>query len=378
MKREIHLDNHQFSRPFPKVADRMAFAHKEAWSSPQKNQEPLSLANSSLQILYKELGAHEEDKFIFTPGGAAATNQVFLSTYLDGVRQTGRNHFITTKMEEKPVLLSIKRLEQFGCTGKSASLNSQGLLTRSALEEAITPRTSLVSLSWANGLTGVIHPIHDLAEVCREKGVALHVDASAVIGKLFFRFQDLPIDFLSFEGRKVHAPFGTGGLFIKKDSSLSPLILGESQCNVGGLCALATAVETLSSYFDHLCTETARLRDKLEKGIEQGIPDSCVFFKDVERLPHCSAMAFPSVGNEALLFVLHRQGVYASIGGGDAPLLSEILQACGVESDLTHSAISFTLSYETTEEEIDRAIEIIVESVKKMRTFSSSMREDSL
>jgi cysteine desulfurase len=139
---------------------------------------------------------------------------------------------------------------------------------------------------------------------------------------------------------------------------------------VPGLVALGCAAQETIEARDFLCTETARLRDKLEDGIVSGFPDAMPFFKSCERLPNCTTIGFPGIFNEALLFLLNRKGVYASIGGGNFQQISTILTSCGFEERLAHSAICFSLSRYTTEDEIDRAIEFIVDAAIKLRKTS--------
>ena len=128
-----------------------------------------------------------------------------------------------------------------------------------------------------------------------------------------------------------------------------------------GLVSLACAAKEALECRDLLCTEVARLRDKLEQGIIKVYPKAQVCFKDQERLPHCSTIVFPGILNESLLYLLNRRAVYASIGGGSFQQLGLLLQACGVEEHLAQCGVAFTLSRYTTDEEIDHAIDVINE-----------------
>lgn len=374
MGNTVYLDNHTITRPCSAAIEQMFPFYKEYWgtvSAPHRmGQEIIPLLNHRIKSIYHYLGAESEDQFILTSSGAEGINHVFQSTYFEFVRETGRNHFLTTALEEAPIGMSINRLEKLGCSGKTLPVNSYGQLTGDILEEAIKPRSGLLSLSWANGLTGVIHPIHDLAAVCKKKEVRFHVDASYAIGKLHFQFHDLGVDFLSFDGSLLHAPKGTGGLFIKQGISFSPLIVGDAGINAPALVALEASLSHIDGHFDHFNTEIVRLRDRLEKGVREGFPDAVVFFDQADRLPNCSAIGFPGIASESLLFALHRQGIYASMGGGHCQKLSHILTACGVDSLLAGTALSFALSYDTTEEDIDHAVQKIVESAKKLRSLS--------
>lgn len=377
---KAYLDNHTATRPLRPSVEAMFPFFRDHWGSTtaphQMGQELFPHLSQFSDSLFESLGASASDNFYFFHSSCDAIHHLFLSHYFDSIRNTGRNHILTTNIEEASVLMSLKRLEELGCHGKIMSVNEQGQLTKASFEEALNPRTSLISISWANGLTGVIHPIADIAEVCKAKNIRLHVDASYVIGKLYFRFEDIPIDYLTFDGSLLHAPKGTAGLLTKaKASSLSPFssLMGVS---VGGMAALSRALAENVDMFDHVCLETARLRGKLEKGILDKIPDAQVLFQKADRLPNCSAIAFPGAVSDALLFLLNRKGVYASLGGGHCQKLSHILIASGIEESLAQCALSFSLTFETTEEEIDYAIEVIVDSVQKLKALSSHILEE--
>lgn len=380
MGSRAYLDHHTATRPSSGAVDSLLSFYREKWgavTSPhQMGQEPLFFLSQHLDTILQELGASKEDQFHFCHSGAEAINAVLFSHYLEEVREAGRNHILTTNVEEAPILLSLKRLEKFHCVEKILSVNAQGQITRAMVEEGIKPRTSLLSLSWANRLTGVIHPIADIAEVCREKGIRLHVDASAVIGKLFFHFEDLGIDYLSFDGSVIHAPQGTGGVLVKGGLTFHPLVAGDPNLHAGGVSALAKALSESSDHFDHLNLETARLRDQLESGVQRGVADAVVLFKEVERLPNCTVIAFPGVESDALLYLLNRKGVYASMGGGQTQKLFHVLTASGVDPLMAHCALSFSLSHETTEEEISYAVQTIVDCALQLKQCSAGVWEN--
>jgi cysteine desulfurase len=333
----------------------------------------------SYRAIYQLLGAKEHDDFIFTASGAEAVSQAILSTYMQVTVPTLKNHYISSHIDEAPALMSIARLEQLGCKGTLVSPNKQGQITAEIIGEEISPRTALVSLSWANGLTGVIHPIADIAKLCQQRSIALHVDATHVLGKLFFDLDDIGAQFISFNGDHLHAPKGSGGLWVRSGAGCASLIAGGMEqgglrggnLNVAALAALGHAATEALECRDLVCTEVARLRDNLETGIAAAFPEAVPLYRNQERLPHCTAIAFPGISNEALLYALNRKGVYGCIGGGSFQQISLLLTASGIDLELAQSAVSFSLSRETTEDEIDRAIEIIAGAAKSLRRLSA-------
>lgn len=382
MAHSIYLDNNTTTRPSEQAIAKMLPFLTERWGTPAApyllGQQLFPAIEESLRGIYALLGARESDDFTFTSSGAEGVNQAILSTYFESTLHKGKNQFVTSNIDEAAAIMSIGRLEQLGCVGKMALADKSGRITAQAISEAINPRTALVSLSWANGLTGAINPVDEIAALCKERGIQLHLDATHVLGKIFFDWEELPAHFISFNGDNLHAPKGTGGLFIRADTKCSPLIVGGSEqsghraggLNVPALVALGEAAREAIDSRDLICTETARLRDKLEMGLIDAIPDAEVFFRDQERVPNCSAIAFSGIANEALLYLLNRRGVYASIGGGASQQIGLVLAASGVKEAIAHSAISFALSRETTEDEIDRTIEIASDCVKRLRKVS--------
>lgn len=374
---EIYLDNHSATRPHTSVIDQMASFQKEYFAatlSPHRLGQQCHLPLvTSINKLYDILGASEDDAFYFSSSGAEAIAQVYLSTYMSHVKETGRTHFMATDLEEAPFLLSMKRMEKFGCSAKTLPVNHFGQLSKDIIEESLRPRSALLSLSWANGLTGVIHPLQDIAEVCKKKEVLLHVDVSTMIGKHFFRFQDLGVDFLTFDGSLFHAPRGCAGTFIKSGVAFSPVALGASSEPTASLLALAESLEISAHNFDHVCTETARLRDRLENNIKQALPDVKMPFAQAERLPCTSVICFPGVINEALLYLLNSKGVYATMGGGQFQKLSHLLTLCKIDKTDAMGALSFSLSFETTEAQMDKASEIIIECYNKLKGYCGSL-----
>jgi cysteine desulfurase len=381
----IYLDNSMTTKPSTLSVSKMLQFYSDRWGSPMaphlKGQELFPDIEESYRSIYRLLGAKDDDNFVFTSSGAEAVNQVILSGYLDITKQTGRNQFVTSTIDEAPAIMSIGRLEKFDCVGRMVDADKKGHVTAQAIIESITPRTAMISLSWANGLTGVINPIAEISDICKERGIRLHLDASHVLGKLYYEIDDVGADFISFNGDNLHAPKGTGGLYIRSGVACSPLIVGGMEqggyragtVNVPAFVALGQAAKEVLDARDLMCTEVARLRDKLEKGIVEHYPEALIFFGDQERVPNISAIAFPGIPNELMLYALNKKNVYASIGGGSFQQIGLVLMASGVPELTAHSAISFSLSRETHEDDIDKAIEIVVDTAKRLRRVSQKV-----
>lgn len=378
----IYLDNSTSSQPSEKAVAKMLPYLSEQWGNPSAphhhGQKLISSMEHALKSLYGLLGAKEDDTIIVTSSGTEAVNHVFHSAYMDVALKTGKNHFVIGQTDEAAALMCFHRLESLGCIGKMAQPNHEGQITAQSIAESISPRTAMVSLSWANGLTGVINPVEEIAALCKDRKILFHLDATHVLGKLFFDLDQVGADFITFNGEQIHAPSAIGGLWIRSGVASSPFIVGgldqgrhrAGNPNVPGFVALGEAAQEAIESRDYLCTEVARLRDKLETGIQTYFPQVKCCFKNQLRLPHISTILFPGIHHEAFLYALNRKNLFASIGGGNFQQISLIMQACGFSNIESQTAISFSLSRYNNEEEIDSAVEIIAETAKRLSKAS--------
>lgn len=366
----IYLDAHSATRPCTAALERMTPYLQDHWGASfaphRMGQELISALDGRYQMIYDLVGAKEADRFIFTSSGAEAINQVFWSVFLERARKEGKTHLIVSGIEDAPTMQCAKRLEELGCTVKIAPVNSNGEIDVEKLAELINPRTALISVTMAHGLTGVIQPIDEIVKVAKEKGVLLHFEATYALGKI--PMDELKGDYLTFSGDRIHSVKGSGGLFAKEGVPLVPFILGGNEqgslrggsFDVPSFMALSAAAQQAALYLDMMNLEVARLRDLLESQLA-----GKVLYADAPRLPNTTALVFPKAHQEALLYLLNRKGVYASIGG---PYSGHLSRIAGDEC-----AISFALSRMTTEEEILRAVSIINEAVEQLQKISEDV-----
>ncbi len=312
----VYLDHHCVTRPSKTVLEQMHLHWRET--------------DFPLGNLYRALEIPPENHFLLTPGGNEAIFEMLLNFYLEEVRETGKNHFLTLSTEND------SRLEELGCFVKT-------LPSLDLLDDALKIKTALFSLPWADPLTGVIQPIEEIIQKCHAKGVKVHVDASCVIGKIPVSFEG--IDFITFDGDKIHTPKGIGGLFQKRKPR-------DAETNVPMTACLSLAVQEAIAAQESFALETARLRHDFETELKYAT-DCKVLFEDAHRLPHISAIEFPGIFNESLLYRLHRKNIFATIGGGPF--------------------ISFGLSHETTEDDLAEAIDAIVSSVRQLKTLTVAL-----
>ena len=351
------------------------------FASYQVGRELSSLLDVRYQALYDLVGADREDTCVITSSGAEAANQALWSVFLQKAKKEGKCHFVVSCLEDAPTMQMMQRLEEFGCYVKIAPVKASGEIDLEKLESLIGPRTAAVSVTMADGLTGVLQPISEIAALCKKKGTLLHADASYAIGKLYLSLEDLGVDYLSFSGDRLHALKSSGALFVKAKRPLFPLILGGAEqaglkggpFDVPSFMALSAAASQAELFIDQMGLETARLRDLLESKLIQSIPGAKALFSDQMRLPNVAVVAFSGAHAEALLYLLGKKGICAAAGGSFHQPLSQILQAIGIEKPFLDAALSFALSRYTTEEEILRAVDGIVEAALYLQAISSEV-----
>lgn len=368
------------ARPSRNAVSAMLPFYHEMWGTlaapHQGGYELITPISDSYAAIYKLLGASPADTFIFTASGAEAINQLFHSVYWGRSRDGGANEYIVAATSEAPLLMCVSRLEELGCRGILIA-PSNGIVTVDLVKAMVTSKTALVSLSWADGLTGIIQPIDEVIAFCRSKSIPIHLDITHTLGKLPCETSLNDVDYLTFNGEQLHAPQCSGGLLFREGAVRHPLIVGgieqaglrAGNLNVPGLVALAVASREALEFSDYICTTVAHLRHTFEEAVAARCPDAKILFSDYDRLPHIAVIAFPGIVNEALLFALHRRKLYSSIGGGSFQQLALVLESCGIPPHIAHSSLSFSLSRDTTAEEITAAVDIIATTVNSCQTM---------
>ncbi|MBT7461580.1 MAG: aminotransferase class V-fold PLP-dependent enzyme [Waddliaceae bacterium] len=353
-----YLDNSTTTKPSGGAVTAMMPFLSDRWGTPavphDVGQRLIPHIDKAYSAIKAFLGDEDTYNISFVSSGAEAVTTAIISA----VEASDRKHIIVSDDAEAP---HVKAAERLG-TMTQAPLGAIAL--------AITENTALVSLSYANGMTGVINNIAEIAEKCREKGALLHVDVSHVAGKSFFDIDD--IDIITFAGDLIHSTKSSGIIAIKKEIALVPAIAGATT-DVANLVALGYAAKEALENRDGMSIEIARFRDMFEDKATKAIKDSKVLFHEDERVPHCSCITFSGVHNEALLYKLNKKNVYATIGGGKFQQLHSVLTKKEVDKTTARSAISFSMSRYTTEEDIDYAIETLADAVDKLRKMSEGV-----
>jgi cysteine desulfurase len=316
---------------------------------------------------------------IFTGSGTEGDNLALKGVMFSPDNQ-GR-HVVTTAVEHPAVRKSASFLRETGYPVTVVPVGKDGIVDPDAVIRAIRPDTAIVSVMLANNETGAIMDVAAIGRAAREKGVLFHTDAVQAAGKVPIDFSSLPVDMLTFSGHKVNALKGSGGLIVRKGLRLVPLMCGGHHErgirggteNVAAIAAMGTAFSLLAGEMEEESRRIAALRDRFEERIFARISDVVRNGAASPRLPNTSNLTFRGIEGEALLMGLDRAGVCCSSGSacssGDVEP-SAVLLAMGIDPTDARGALRFSLGRGNTEEEIDYAVDAIVETTAKFRAMS--------
>ena len=382
----VYLDNNATTIVDPKVFAEMVPYFCQMYGNPnslhQFGSENHPALRAAMDQLYAGINASDDDDIVITSCATESNNWVIKSIYNDTILNGDKNHIITSEVEHPAVGASCKFLESLGVNVTYLPVNSDGVINVEDLKNAITDKTALVSIMWANNETGMIFPIEEIGAICKERGVLFHTDAVQAIGKIPVDVQKAHVDFLSFSAHKFHGPKGVGGLYIRNGQTLSPFFHGgehmggrrSGTLNVAGIVGMGKAMELAVEALDFEKSNVRRLRDKLEDALLQ-IPETFVVGTKEQRVPNTILISVKGIEGEAMLWDLNQNGIGASTGSACASEALEsnpVMEAIGAEADLAHTALRLSLSRFTTEAEVDFAIEVINKAVLRLRAISST------
>ncbi|MDC7232311.1 MAG: NifS family cysteine desulfurase [Spirochaetales bacterium] len=338
----------------------------------------------ALDRMYSAVGAADEDDIIINGCATEGNNTVIKGAFLDAMAQGKPCHIITTQIEHPSILHTCQYLEkEQGVEVTYLPVNAEGLVTLESLKEhLVRGKTTLVSVMWANNETGLINPVKELAEYTKSQGVLFHTDAVQAFGKLPVNLQEVPADYVTFSAHKFHGPIGVGALYIRAAAPSTPLLHGGEQMgrkragtvNVPFMVGMGLAMELAAQHIEYYNTEVRRLRDKLEDAILK-LSDTMIIGDRKNRTPNTILASFKGIEGEAFLWDLNKNGVAASTGSACSSEELEAdatFQAMDMDNNLSHTGVRFSLSRFTTEEEIDKAIEVINRTVERLRSISST------
>jgi cysteine desulfurase len=381
MKPRIYLDNSATTRVDARVLEATLPFLRDSFGNASSihtfGQDARAAVEEARRHVAELIGADTRE-VVFTSGGTESDNTALWGVFRSGYRPG--NHIITTKIEHPAILATCKAVQAAGGEVTLLPVDSSGRVDPASVAEAITDRTVLVSVMHANNETGVIQPIEEIANLARERGVVTHTDAVQSAGKIPLDARALGVDLLSLSGHKIHAPKGVGALYIRKGVKLAPFMTGGSHErkrragteNVPGIAGLGAAARLALSRLGEMGTRVAALRDRLEDEARRRIPGVRVNGTP-PRLPNISNLSFERLEGEAAVIAMDLEGIAVSTGsacssGSLEP--SHVLMAMGLRPEVVQGSLRFSLCCDTTDEEIDRALEVLVGVTERLRRLS--------
>jgi len=383
---KVYLDNNATTIVDPYVFDEMEPFFVQKYGNPNSlhyvASETHAPLKTAMEKIYAGLHAPKDDSIVITSCATESNNWVLKSVYNEYILTGKKNHIIVSEVEHPSIIATARHLETLGCKVTYLPINHEGIVEAHTVRDFITDKTALVSIMWANNETGAIFPVQEIGDICEEKGVLFHTDAVQAIGKTPVDVQSFNVDYLTISAHKFHGPKGVGALYMKKGRELTPLLHGGSQMggyrsgtlNVAGIVGMGKAMEQAIDALDFEMTEIREMRDDFEDELLK-IPDTFVVTPRNKRTPNTILISFRGIEGESMLWDLNRSAIAASTGSACASEDLEsnpVMEAIGAEADLAHTAIRFSLSRFTTQEELDFTLAVVKEAVDRLRGISSS------
>ena len=379
----IYLDHNATAPLAPGVADAVARALGETFGNAssvhafgQRAKAALDEARGALATLLDA----DASEIVCTSGGTESINFA-LRGAAEALEPAGRRRLITSAIEHEAGLVTCRALERRGWTVTLLPVDERGVLDPAVLADAIDDTTALVSVMLANNEIGTIQPIAELAAIARGAGALFHTDAVQAVGKIPVSVRALGVDLLALSGHKFGAPKGVGALWIRRGVRLTPTQTGGRQErsrragteNVPGIVGLGVAAAYVHQTLSPSAAQQARLRDRLERGILESVPDTVVNGDRTRRVPNTTNLGFAGIEAESLLIALDLEGVAVSTGSACSSGTlepSHVLRAMGLPSARARNSLRFSLGPATTAEEIDFVVGVLPALVSKLRRLT--------
>jgi len=384
VKLPIYMDNHATSPMDPRVFDAMRpYFLEQFGNAASRNHSFGWQAEEAVERARKQIaeliGANPKE-IVFT-SGATESNNLALKGVAEMYAERG-NHIITAATEHKAVLDTCKRLEKEGLRVTYLPVQQNGIVDLDMLRGAITDKTILISIMYANNEIGVLQPIAEIGKIAKEKGILFHTDATQAVGKVPVNVIKDNVDLMSLSGHKMYGPKGVGGLYVRRRNPRVQLTaqmdggghergMRSGTLNVPGIVGLGEACALCQKEMAEEARRLGYLRDKLKDRLLAQLDEVYINGTMEHRLPNNLNISFAYVEGESLLMGINDVAVSSGSACTSATLEpSYVLKALGAGDDLAHSSIRFGLGRFNTEEEVDYVAEKVVDVVKKLRELS--------
>ena len=383
--KNIYLDNNATTPCDPRVVEAMLpFFHEVPGNAASRNhpfgwkaEEAVDYARDQVAKLLDV----DSKEIIFTSGATESDNLALKGVYEMYSRKG--DHIITLQTEHKAVLDSCKKIEKMGGKVTYLPVDREGLVDLKELEAAITDKTIMISIMWANNETGVIQPMKEIGAICEKHGVLFMSGATQAVGKIKTHPKEVGVHLMAFTAHKMYGPKGVGALFVNRKN---PRVKVTSQLdggghergmrsgtlNVTGIVGLGAAAEIARLEMDEEAVRLSAMRDRLQKGLVEKLEECYINGSEEHRMPHVTNISFKHVEGEGLMMTFNQDIAVSSGSACTSASLepSYVLMALGLGDDLAHSSLRLSLGRFTTDDEIEYAIEAIAKGVNHMRDLS--------
>ncbi|MBS6502878.1 MAG: cysteine desulfurase NifS [Clostridium sp.] len=380
--KNVYMDYAATTYVKPEVLEEMMPFFTEKYGNPSSfygiSRETKMAIDKARSRVSKALNC-DPNEIYFTGGGSEADNWA-IKGIASAHRKKG-NHIITTKIEHHAVLHTCEYLEKNGFEVTYLNVDKEGFIDLEKLKNAITDKTILVSIMFANNEIGTIQPVKEIGEICRERKVLFHTDAVQAIGNIPVDVKEMNIDLLSLAGHKVYGPKGIGALYIRKGVRIDNLIHGGGQErarragteNTASIVGLGKAIELATESLEEHNKKITNLRDRLIDGLLKVPHTRLNGPRGEKRLPGNANITFEFIEGESILLSLDFEGVCASSGsactsGSLDP--SHVLLAIGLPHELAHGSLRLTLGDGSTDEDVDYVLEVVPPIIERLRNMS--------
>ena len=380
----IYLDHNATTPCDPRVVEAMLPYFSSHYGNAASRNHPFGWAaeeavDYAREQVAKLIGADPKE-IIFTSGATESDNLAIKGVF-DMYASKG-NHIITVVTEHKAVLDTCKHIEKVGGEVTYMPVDGEGLIDLAALEAAITPKTILIAIMYANNETGVVMPVKEISAIARKHGVLFFTDATQAVGKIPVDVNKDGIDLMAISAHKMYGPKGVGALYVRRKNPRVKVTaqmdggghergMRSGTLNVTGIVGFGKACEMAMQEMESEAIRLSKLRDKLESALMQ-LEEAYVNGSREHRLPHTTNISFKYVEGEGLMMGFNKNIALSSGSACTSASLepSYVLKALGLGDDLAHSSLRFGLGKFTTEEQIDYTIKAVSETVTKLREMS--------
>ena len=386
LKLPIFMDSQSTTPVDPRVLETMIPYFTEKFGHPASRNHPFGWeaeggVDKAREQIAMLIGARDPKEVVFTSGGTEAIN-LALKGVAEMYREKG-NHIVTTTIEQRATLDVCKRLERQGFEVTYVPVGREGLVDVEAIRVALTDKTILISVMFANNEIGTIQPVAGLGKLAKEKGIIFHTDATQAVGKIPVDVEAMGIDLLSATAHMLYGPKGVGALYVRRKNPrvrLAPMVDGgghergmrSGTVPVPLVVGFGKAAEICGEVMGEESKRMAALRDRLQEQILSKVDEAYVNGHPTLRLPHNLNISFAYVEGESVLMGLNREAALASGSACTSATLepSYVISALGVDSELAHSSIRFGLHRFSTEEEVDFVAGKTIEVIHRLREMS--------